>query len=391
MIFGALRDHETDAQFPGRMRKGRPAEEVTIPAMNRSFWKAKRVLLTGHTGFKGSWLSLWLESLGAEVTGYALPPPTEPSMFLLTDAGKRIDSVTGDVRDFDSLKVVVAGKRPEIVIHMAAQSVVRYSYEHPVETYGTNVMGTVHLLEALRETGRPCVVVNVTSDKCYENRNQVWGYRETEPLGGHDPYSNSKACSELVTAAYRQSYFAGEGTAPQRIAVATGRAGNVVGGGDWTRDQLIPDLMRAFVAGRPVRIRHPHAIRPWQFVLEALRGYLSLAERLHADGPAFAEAWNFGPYEEDARPVSWIVERISAMWGEGARWETDEGAHPHEADLLKLDIAKARSRLQWSPRLRLEEAIPWIVEWYQAYREGRDLRTVTMAQIERYENLLGLR
>jgi CDP-glucose 4,6-dehydratase len=359
--------------------------------MNRSFWKGKRVLLTGHTGFKGSWLSLWLESLGAEVTGYALPPPTDPSLFVLADVAKGIESVTGDVRDFESLRSVVEAKRPDIVIHMAAQSVVRYSYEQPVETYAINVMGTVHLLEALRQVGRPCVVVNVTSDKCYENRNQVWGYRETEPMGGHDPYSNSKACSELVTAAYRQSYFGGQDAARLGIAVATGRAGNVVGGGDWTQDQLIPDIMRSFAAGNPVRIRNPHAIRPWQFVLEALRGYLSLAESLHADGAAFAEGWNFGPYEEDARPVSWIVERISTMWGEGARWETDGGAHPHEAHLLRLDISKARSRLEWSPRLRLEEAIPWIVEWYRAYREGRDLRAVTMAQIERYENLLGLR
>ncbi len=359
--------------------------------MNRDFWKGKKVLLTGHTGFKGSWLCLWLESLGAEVTGYALPPPTDPSLFVLAEVAKGLDSVTGDVRDLDALLAVVARVRPEIVIHMAAQSVVRYSYEQPVETYSTNVMGTVHLLEALRRVGGPCVVVNVTSDKCYENRGQVWGYRETEPLGGHDPYSNSKACSELVTAAYRRSFFAGEGAGGNGIAVATGRAGNVVGGGDWTQDQLVPDIMRAFAEGRPVRIRNPHAVRPWQFVLEALRGYLSLAESLDADGAAFAEGWNFGPFEEDARPVSWIVERLSTTWGEGARWEADGGAHPHEAELLMLDISKARARLRWSPCLRLEEAIPWIVDWYRAYREGKDVRAVTMAQIERYERLVGLR
>ena len=357
--------------------------------MNRGFWRGKRVLLTGHTGFKGSWLSLWLESLGAEVTGYALPPPTDPSLFELARVAGGIESVIGDVRDPAGLEKVVATARPGIVIHMAAQSVVRYSFEHPVETYATNVMGTVHLLEALRRLGRPCVVVNVTSDKCYESRGQVWGYRETEPLGGHDPYSNSKACSELVTAAYRQSYFTGRDAAVRGIALASGRAGNVVGGGDWTQDQLIPDMMRAFATGRPVRIRNPHAIRPWQFVLEALRGYLTLAESLHADGPAFAEGWNFGPCEEDARPVSWIVERISTMWGEGARWEIDEGSHPHEAHLLKLDISKARSRLAWSPCLRLKEAIPWIVEWYRAHREGQDLRVVTLDQIERYESLQG--
>ncbi len=354
--------------------------------MHRSFWKGKRVLLTGHTGFKGSWLSLWLESLGAEVTGYALPPPTDPSLFLLAEVGRGIESVTGDVRDLVSLRATVAAARPEIVIHMAAQSVVRYSYEHPVETYATNVMGTVNLLEALREAGRRCAVVNVTSDKCYENRGEARGYLETDRLGGHDPYSNSKACSELVTSAYRDSYFAGPGA----VALASGRAGNVVGGGDWTQDQLVPDIVRAFAAGRPVRIRNPHAIRPWQFVLEALRGYLSLAERLFEDGPSFAEGWNFGPLEEDARPVSWIVERISALWGDGARWEADRGEHPHEAQLLRLDVSKASSRLGWSPRLRLEDAIPWIVEWYRAHRDGGDVRAVTLAQIARYESSVGL-
>jgi len=341
--------------------------------MNRDFWRSKRVLLTGHTGFKGSWLSLWLHAMGAEVTGYALRPPTDPSLFELAGVGKEIDSVTGDVRDFDALKGVIGKKRPEIVIHMAAQSVVRTSYEEPVETYSTNVMGTVHLLEAVRQLGRPCVIVNVTSDKCYENRGWVWGYREDEPLGGRDPYSNSKACSELVTAAYRDSFFPVDDSAAPRIAVASGRAGNVIGGGDFTRDQLIPDIMRAFLGGQPVSIRNPRAVRPWQFVLEPLRGYLTLAERLHERGTEFAEGWNFGPREEDAQPVSAIVQTVSTLWGDGARWIADEGSHPHEAGILKLDVSKARARLGWSPR---------------TYRDGRDVRATTVAQITRYESLL---
>lgn len=355
--------------------------------MNKQLWKDRRVFLTGHTGFKGSWLSLWLEALGAEVTGYSLPPPTDPSLFELARVESGMTSITGDVRDFEFLKKAIAGKRPEIVIHLAAQSVVRYSYENPVETYSTNVMGTVHLLEAIRQLGLPCVVVNVTSDKCYDNRNRAWGYREDEPLGGCDPYSNSKACSELVTAAYRESYFRDGGPGHPAVPLASGRAGNVIGGGDFTQDQLVPDIMRAFLAGRSVQIRNPHAIRPWQFVLEPLCGYLSLAEHLHTGGSQFAGGWNFGPHDEDARPVSWIVENVSALWGEGAGWEIDGGAHPHEASVLKLDISKARSGLGWSPRMPLDRALAWVVEWYRAYREGGDLRAVTRAQIERYEGL----
>jgi len=356
--------------------------------MNKEFWQGKRVLLTGHTGFKGSWLALWLQALGAETIGYSLSPPTQPNLFELAHVSNGMTSITGDIRNFEFLKRVIAEKNPEIIIHLAAQSVVRYSYDDPIETYSTNVMGTVNLLEAIRQLQLPCVVVNVTSDKCYENKNSVWGYSENEPLGGHDPYSSSKACAELVTAAFRASYFRGERSARPSVMVASGRAGNVIGGGDWTQDQLIPDIMKAFISQRPVRIRNPHAVRPWQFVLEPLAGYLSLAERLWSHGVEFAEGWNFGPYEgDDAKPVAWMVENISRLWGNSARWELDTGTHPYEAHMLKLDISKARSRLGWSPKLRLASALEWVVEWYKAYQEGKDLRAITDAQIARYENL----
>jgi CDP-glucose 4,6-dehydratase len=355
--------------------------------MNGEFWKGKQVLVTGHTGFKGSWLVLWLQALGSEVIGYSLPPPTQPSLFELARVSERMISITGDIRDFELLQKVIAENKPEVVIHLAAQSVVRSSYDNPIETYSTNVMGTVNLLEAIRQLELPCVVVNVTSDKCYENKNWIWGYRENEPLGGHDPYSSSKACAELVTSAFRESYFRNGGSKPPKVLVASGRAGNVIGGGDWTKDQLVPDTMRAFISGQPVRIRSPYAVRPWQFVLEPLCGYLSLAEHLCSHGGEFSEAWNFGPHEGDMKPVAWIAENISTLWRNGARWELDASTHPHEAQLLKLDSSKARSKLGWSPKLRLIQTIEWVVEWYKAYQEGKDLRAVTTAQIDRYENL----
>lgn len=355
--------------------------------MNREFWKGKRVLITGHTGFKGSWLSLWLQSLGAALTGYSLPPPTNPSLFELAHVSDGMTSFAGDIRDFASLKRMLGDTRPQILLHLAAQTVVRVSYENPIDTYATNVMGTVNVLEAIRQLALPCVVVVVTSDKCYENKNWPWGYRENEPMGGHDPYSNSKACTELVVSAYRDSFFHGNGPGTPTICLASGRAGNVIGGGDWTKNQLLADVMRAFLNGHPVRIRNPHAVRPWQFVLESLRGYLTLAEHLWHGGAAFAEGWNFGPYDEDARPVSWIVERVSELWGDGACWEMDEGAHPHEDHILKLDIAKARGRLNWSPKMRLHKALEWVVEWYKTYQEQKDLREITAAQIARYESL----
>jgi CDP-glucose 4,6-dehydratase len=356
--------------------------------VNRSFWKGRKVFLTGHTGFKGSWLSLWLDALGASVTGYALDPPTQPSLFEQAGVSGVLRSICADIRDFPRLKSAVAECRPEVVIHMAAQSVVRRGYEDPIETYSSNIMGTVHLLEALRQLEQPCVVVNVTSDKCYENREWIWGYREDDAMGGHDPYSNSKACAELVTSAFRNSYFRAEDFGGHRTTVASARAGNVIGGGDWTADQLIPDLMRAFLAGEPCLIRNPSAIRPWQFVLEPLRGYLLLAERLAEDPGRFASAWNFGPAEADAKPVSWIGDQLVRLWGNHASWIEDAGMHPRESHYLKLDASKARTCLNWHPSVPLNLALEWIVEWYRAFQAGANLGHLTRTQIERYETLL---
>jgi CDP-glucose 4,6-dehydratase len=356
-------------------------------AVNADFWRDKRVFLTGHTGFKGSWLSLWLQSLGAQVTGFALSPPTDPSLFVLARVQDGMRSLEGDIRNVDLLFNAIREAQPEIVLHLAAQPLVRYSYQHPVETYATNVMGTVHLLEAIRTVGGVKAVVNVTTDKCYENREWVWGYRESEPMGGYDPYSNSKGCAELVTASYRNSFFNAADYARHGTAVATARAGNVIGGGDWAQDRLIPDILAAFEAGRAVDIRHPQAIRPWQHVLEPLRGYLLLAERLYCEGASWAEAWNFGPNDDDARPVGWIVDALARRWGPNAQWAQDAQAHPHEATYLKLDISKARQRLQWHPALRLEAALDYIVSWTQQRRQGVDMRAATLQQIRDYQSL----
>ena len=350
--------------------------------VNAAFWKGKRVLLTGHTGFKGSWLSLWLQRLGAQVTGLALAPPTNPSLFATARVAEGMASIEGDIRDAAAVERAFAQARPEIVLHMAAQPLVRRSYVDPAETYSTNVMGLLNVLEAARRAGSVRAMVNVTTDKCYENREWAWGYRENEALGGYDPYSSSKACAEILTASYRRSFF-GEGQA----AVATARAGNVIGGGDWAADRLVADIMRAVEDGEPVRIRNPHAIRPWQHVLEPLRGYLMLAERLHAGDRAFAEAWNFGPHDNDARPVGWIVEELVRRWGPGARYEIDAGEHPHEATYLKLDISKARAQLGWSPRVDLAGALDRIVAWYKAHQAQADMREVTLRQIADYEAL----
>ncbi|WP_205523423.1 CDP-glucose 4,6-dehydratase [Rhodopseudomonas sp. BR0C11] len=349
------------------------------------FWRGKRVFLTGHTGFKGSWLSLWLQSMGAELTGYALQPPTTPSLFEQARVGDGMTSITADIADLEQLVRVMRQARPEIVIHMAAQSLVRYSYDHPVETYLTNVMGTVHLLDAVRQTAGVKAVVNVTSDKCYDNREWVWGYREVDAMGGYDPYSNSKGCSELVSSSYRQSFFNPRDYAVHGVALATARAGNVIGGGDWARDRLVPDIVAAFGKGQPVHIRNPHAIRPWQHVLEPLSGYLELAERVFNDGPACAEAWNFGPSDDDARPVAWIVEQMAGLWGEGAGWRVDDGVHPHEAGYLKLDVSKARSRLNWHPMLPLGEALKLVVDWAKRREAGADARELTLEQIMSYQ------
>ena len=355
--------------------------------MNPDFWRGKRVLLTGHTGFKGSWLSLWLQELGADLTGFALEPPTNPSLFEAARVAVGMRSIIGDIRDLSVLRNAMQDVRPEIVIHMAAQPLVRYSYENPVETYATNVMGTVHLLESVRQLGGVKSIVNITTDKCYENREWVWGYRENEPMGGFDPYSNSKGCAELVSSAYRSSFFNNDQYEQHGVALATVRAGNVIGGGDWAKDRLIPDILAAFESKRPVNIRNPHAVRPWQHVLEPLSGYLLLAERLYLEGFEYAEGWNFGPRDEDARPVSWIVERLAEAWGQGANWSIDVGDHPHEASYLKLDISKARSRLGWHPRLCLEDALKLIVEWTQGRTHGANVRTLSLGQIKAYQTL----
>lgn len=354
--------------------------------MNRDFWRGKRVFMTGHTGFKGSWLSLWLQQLGADVTGYALSPPTNPSLFEVAKVEGGMRSIIADIRDGEALAKAMREARPDVVIHMAAQPLVRYSYEAPVETYATNVMGTVHLLEAVRQTETVRAVVIVTSDKCYENKEWPWGYRENEPMGGYDPYSNSKGCAELVTAAYRNSYFNPAKHNAHGVAIGSGRAGNVIGGGDWAADRLIPDILRAIEAGRPVHIRSPHAIRPWQHVLEPLGGYLNLAEKLFLDGPAYAEGWNFGPADEDAKPVQWIVERLTQGWGEGATWELDNNPQPHEAHYLKLDCSKAKSKLDWHPRWPLSATLAGIVDWHKAMLSRAEMNAFTCGQITQYEN-----
>lgn len=357
--------------------------------MERAFWKGKKVFLTGHTGFKGSWLSLWLQDCGAIVQGYALAPPTDPSLYEVARVAEGVRSLEADIRAREILTACLHDFAPDIVIHMAAQPLVRYSYRNPVETYESNVMGTVNLLEAVRTqpAGVTRAVLIITSDKCYENREWVWGYRENEPMGGHDPYSNSKGCSELVVSSYRNSFFPAHDYANHGVALASARAGNVIGGGDWAEDRLVPDIMTTIVQKQKVIIRSPHAIRPWQHVLEPLRGYLMLVEKLWHQGSAFAEGWNFGPHSEDARPVSWIVDQLTASWGEGAGWELDSNTNPHEAHYLKLDCSKAQSHLGFMPRLRLEKTLAWIIDWYKAYQGDADMREFTLQQIRAYEAL----
>lgn len=356
--------------------------------MDRKFWKNKTVLITGHTGFKGSWLVAWLSSLGAKVIGYALAPYTDPNMFELLHLEDHITSIIGDIRDLDKLSETIQRYQPEIIIHMAAQPLVRYAYAHPIETYEVNVLGTAKLFEAARHCESVKVIVNVTTDKCYENKEWERGYRETDRLGGYDPYSNSKACSELVTAAYRSSYFNPKDYAQHGKALASARAGNVIGGGDWSEDRLIPDMIRAFVKNETVFIRNPSAIRPWQHVLEPLHGYLLLAENMWDEPTKFAEGWNFGPFEKDAKSVEWIVNYLVTHWGDGAAWEKDGGEHPHEATYLKLDIAKAQGELKWQPCWQLEQGLDVLIAWYQAWTRQENMFDVTMQQIKQYEHNL---
>ncbi len=345
-----------------------------------AFWSGKRVFLTGHTGFKGSWMSLWLQRMGAEVTGFALAPPSDPALYDVAEVAKGMTSIIGDIRDREALETAVVQANPEIVIHMAAQALVRASYDDPVGTYATNVMGTVHLLEAVRKARgvRACCVV--TTDKCYENNEWAWGYREIDPMGGHDPYSSSKGCTELVTSAYRRSFLNGSGAA----AIGSARAGNVVGGGDWAVDRLIPDILRALDQRTKVQVRNPLATRPWQHVLEPLSGYLVLCQALWSEPDTAAGAWNFGPRDEDARPVGWIADRACELWGDGAGWVCDEAVQPHEANYLKLDISKAQVQLGWRPRWTLDDTLGRIVRWHRAWRAGEPVSTLCHAEIADY-------
>jgi CDP-glucose 4,6-dehydratase len=346
------------------------------------FWKGKKVFLTGHTGFKGSWLSLWLTSMGAKVTGYALAPNTTPNLFDVLAIDSLVEkSHISDIRDLSSLQNAMSGANPDVVIHMAAQPLVRYSYANPVETYATNVMGTVHVLESARSINALRATVIVTTDKCYENKEWVWGYRENEPMGGYDPYSNSKGCAELVTSAYRQSYFSNSNSINK---VASARAGNVIGGGDWSEDRLIPDAIKAFEANKPLMIRNPLATRPWQHVLEPLSGYLILAQALYDQGLAFASGWNFGPRDEDNRSVQEVVDLLISGWSDSASWEKEGSEQPHEANLLKLDCSKARVQLRWAPKWNLDKTVQKIVEWQKAFQAKENMQEVSLAQINQY-------
>jgi len=355
-----------------------------LTGLFNNVYKGRKVLITGHTGFKGSWLSLLLSKLGADVYGYALDPPTNPSLFVEAKIGEIITSTIGDIRDYNFLLKTLKEIQPEIIIHMAAQPLVMESYRNPRETYEINVMGTVNLLDAARQVGSVKAILNVTTDKCYENMEWHWGYRENEPMGGYDPYSNSKGCSELVTSSFRSSYFNPKEYSKHGVAVASARAGNVIGGGDWADDRLIPDFIRSISKGEKVKIRSPFAIRPWQHVLEPLTGYLTLCEKLFTAGPAFAEAWNFGPDDKDAQNVEWMTKTICDLWGEGAQYEIDKNPQPHEANYLKLDCSKAKTELGWIPKWDIETILRSIVDWNKAFIKGEDIRTVTENQIDTY-------
>ena len=354
--------------------------EIEKGKVSSLFWENKKVFLTGHSGFKGSWLSLWLQSMGANVKGYSLVPSTTPNIFTEANVSEEMESEVGDIRDLDKISKSMSAFNPDILIHMAAQPLVRLSYNDPVNTYTTNVIGTVNVLEAARKCVNLKAIVSITTDKCYENKEWEWGYRENEAMGGHDPYSSSKGCAELVTSAYRRSFFSAKGTA----SVASARAGNVIGGGDWADDRLIPDILKAFERSEPVVIRNPLSTRPWQHVLEPLSGYLVLAQELYLKGDAYAEAWNFGPKDEDCKPVNWILDKMVAKWGAGASWELDKENNPHEAGFLKLDCSKAASRLKWQPKWNLEETVNLIIDWHQLYLNKQDVKVQCLKEIKKY-------
>lgn len=354
--------------------------EVSKGKVYPSFWKGKKVYLTGHTGFKGSWLSLWLQNMGVIVKGYSLDVNTKPALFTQANVAEGMESEIGDIRNLEQLTKSMVDFNPDILIHMAAQPLVRLSYQEPVDTYTTNVIGTVNVLEAARKCSNLKAIVSVTTDKCYENNEWEWGYRENEPMGGHDPYSSSKGCAELVTSAYRRSFFSSEDTA----SLASARAGNVIGGGDWAEDRLIPDILRAFEKSESVVIRNPLSTRPWQHVLEPLSGYLVLAQELFLNGDNFAEGWNFGPKDEDCKPVSWVLDQMARYWGKNASWSLDKNSNPHEAGFLKLDCSKALNRLKWNPKWNLQLTLKSIVDWHQTYAIGGDIKKQCLKEINTY-------
>ena len=360
--------------------------------INKTFWKGKKVFVTGHTGFKGSWLCLWLHSLGADITGYSLKPPTTPSLFEQCKITEITKTLTGDIRDYNFISTMIADCDPDIIFHLAAQPLVRKSYSNPIETYETNVLGTVNVLEAVREltmnSFKKRALVNVTSDKCYENKEWLWGYREHETLGGFDPYSNSKACSELITSCYLNSFFNPNNYSKHQLALASARAGNVIGGGDWASDRLVPDCIRAILNKEEIKVRNPYAIRPWQHVLEPLSGYLLLAQKLFTDGVAYNGGWNFGPNDDDVIPVEALVRLLYKTWGEKEKLQIIDGEQPHEAHLLKLDCSKAKKLLDWSPRWNIFEAISKVAEWTKAYQKKENLRKYCIDQINAYNGVI---
>jgi CDP-glucose 4,6-dehydratase len=359
-------------------------DKMVKPLLFGNFYKGRKIFITGHTGFKGSWLSILLNNLGAEIFGYALQPNTTPNMFGLAKVDEIMNSIIGDIRDHKFLLNTLMEVQPEIIIHMAAQPLVLESYKNPRETYETNVMGTVNLFDAARQVNSVKAILNITTDKCYENKEWHWGYRENDPMGGYDPYSNSKGCSELVTSSFRSSFFNPKEYHNHGVAIASARAGNVIGGGDWADDRLIPDFIRSITNGEKIKIRSPYAVRPWQHVLEPLSGYLTLCEKLFTDGPAFAEAWNFGPEDKDAQNVEWVTRNICELWGEGAQFEIDTNPQPHEANYLKLDCSKAKTQLGWIPKWDINTTLSSIVDWNKSYIAGENMRTVTEKQITDY-------
>ena len=354
--------------------------------MDSNFWKNKKVLLTGHTGFKGSWLSLWLQKLGVDLVGFSKSIPTKPSLFELADVEKNMTSIMGDITHIERITDVVKQHNPEIIIHMAAQSLVHKSYDQPLETFSTNIMGTVNLLEAIRNTSKKCVIINVTSDKCYENQELSRGYKENDPMGGYDPYSSSKGCGELITSSFRDSFFKNSNDKDYDISLASVRAGNVIGGGDWADNRIMPDIMRGILNKKIIKIRNPTAVRPWQHVLEPLRGYLELAEKLYNYKSEYTESWNFGPDDDDVKPVSWIVNKVVEMWGEDVQVDFDDDRldYKHETSFLRLDCSKAKSKLKWNPKIKLEEGLKLTVNWYKQYEQTKELREFTENQIEEY-------